>query len=330
MEVPLAGLIAALNMLPGRLAFNGGNELALPKQYYSSGFVAVLAAFLRSKNLTPEQFSCHHEYNAGYLRAIGLSKSVWGIDDYKQKRINAGATYAPLTHLDSRDAVDSGTGQINSCLRAMANSASVNYAQSPVFAELQAVVGELHDNVWSHGMNSGFSTAQRRKCPKDGVLIEFSLADCGMGFRNELQRARIPYVTTHREAIEWCLQKGNSSKLAVKLDPWAQSVPDDFLGASPFQAGVATFQNTGNHHQGLGLAKLFSLAKQYDGLLYLASGDHYLELQNGNLSYHELSHSWQGVAISLAIKESSFVAGGQPMQDVDSVDIFELMNVLRG
>ena len=330
MELPLAGLITALNMLPARLALNEGKSLALPKQYYSSGFVAVLAAFLRSKNLESSQFSCHHEYNEGYLKAIGLSKAVWGIDDYKLKRINAGATYAPLTHLASRDAVDEGTGQINGCLRAMANSASVNYAQSPVFAELQAVVGELHDNVWSHGMSSGFSTAQRRNCPKDGLLIEFSLADCGMGFMNELQRARIKEATTHREAIEWCIQKGNSSKLAVKQDPWAQSVPDDFLGSSPFQSGITTYQNTGNHHQGLGLAKLFSLAKQYDGLLYLASGDHYLELQNGNISYHELAHSWQGVAISLAIKESSFVVGGQPMQDVDSVDIFELMNVLRG
>lgn len=330
MELPLAGIIAALNMLPERFARNAGQNLALPRGYYSSGFVAVLAAFLRSKNLDSTRFSCHHESNAGYLKAIGLSKAVWGIDDYRLKRINAGATYAPLTHIGSKDAVDEGTGQINGCLRKMADSASFDYTSSPVFAELQAVVGELHDNVWSHGMNSGFSTAQRRTCPYNGSLIEFSLADCGMGFKNELQRANISDVTTHREAIEWCIQKGNSSKLAANQDPWAQSVPEDFLGSSPFQRGVATYQNTGNHHQGLGLAKLFSLAEKYDGLLYLASGDHYLEFQNGNVSYHELSHSWQGVAISLAIKESSFVVDGQPMQDVDSVDILELMNVLRG
>lgn len=326
----MAGLIAALNMLPERLALYDGKHLALPKQYYSSGYVAVLAAFLRNQGLASEQFSCHHEYNDGYLRAIGLSKAVWGIDNYKQKRINAGATYAPLTHLGSRDAVDEGTGQINGCLRAMANSSSVNYARSPVFAELLAVVGELHDNVWSHGMNSGFSTAQRRNCPKDGPLIEFSLADCGMGFRNELQRAKVKDVDTDRAAIEWCIQKGNSSKLAAKIDPWAQSVPEGFVGTSPFAKGVTTYQNTGNHHQGLGLAKLFSLAKQYDGLLYLASGSHYLELQNGCTAYHELAYPWQGVAISLAIKESSFIVGGHPAQDVDSNDIFELMNALRG
>ncbi|MEN5128520.1 hypothetical protein [Pseudomonas alloputida] len=326
----MAGLIDAINMLPRRLALGGGERLDLPKRYYSAGFVAALAAFLRHKNLDKDSFGCHHEYNEGYLKAIGLSKAVWGTDDYKLRRINAGETYAPLTHLQSRDAVDEGTGQINGCLRTMAKSSSVNYLQSPAFAELLAVVGELHDNVWSHGLDSGFSTAQRRTCPKDGPLIEFSLADCGMGFRNELQRARVENIATDRDAIDWCIQKGNSSKLAAKEDPWAQSVPEDFLGGRPFGNGVTTFQNTGNHHQGLGLAKLLSLAKQYDGLLYLASGDHYLELQNGIPSYRELSHPWQGVAISLAIKESSFVVGGQPIQDVDSDDVFELMNALRG
>jgi hypothetical protein len=325
----LAGVIDALNWLPRRLNMKSGTALALPKMYYSSGFIAVLAAFLKSRNLTAQQFSCHHTYNGGYLKAIGLSRAVWGIDDYKLRRINEGATYATLTHLQSRDAVDEGTGQINSCLRAMAKSAFVDYLTSPAFSELLAVVGELHDNVWSHGLNSGFSTAQRRECPTNGWLIEFALADCGMGFKNELLRARISGITSHQDAIEWCIQEGNSSKLAAKIDPWAQSMPEDFLGGSPFPDGVSTFQNTGNHHQGLGLAKLVSLAKSYDGILYLASGDCYMTLENGIISYQQLSYEWQGVAVSLAIKESNFIADGQPIEEAQS-DISELMNVLRG
>lgn len=326
----LAGVIEALNWLPRRLEMKSGTALALPKLYYSSGFIAVLAAFLRHRNLAADQFSCHHAYNSGYMKAIGLSRAVWGVDDYKHRRINAGATYATLTHLQSRDAVDEGTGQINGCLRAMAKLATVNYLESPAFSELLAVVGELHDNVWSHGLNSGFSTAQRRECPIDGWLIEFALADCGMGFKNELQRARIAGVTTHQDAIEWCIQKGNSSKLAAKLDPWAQSLPEGHLGASPFGEGTSTYENTGNHHQGLGLAKLVSLARTYDGVLYLASGDTYMALEDGIISYHGLSYDWQGVAISLAIKESRLMGGGQPMNDADSFGINELMNTLRG
>lgn len=327
----LAGVIEALNWLPKRLEMKKGSALALPKMYYSPGFIAVLAAFLKSRSLSAEQFSCHHTYNGGYLKAIGLSRAVWGVDDYKQRRINQGATYATLTHLQSRDAVDEGTGQINGCLRAMARSSLVNYSASPAFSELLAVVGELHDNVWSHGLNSGFSTAQRRECPVNGWLIEFALADCGMGFKNELHRARVAGISSHRDAIEWCIKEGNSSKLVERADPWAQSLPEDFEGEAPFGEEVAAFRgNNGNHHQGLGLAKLVSLARTYDGILYLASGDSYMVLENGIISYRELSYDWQGVAVSLAIKEPSFIADGQPYSDNDPIDISDLMNVLRG
>jgi hypothetical protein len=326
----LAGLIEALNWIPERYNSSKDGHLILPKRYISPGFVAALAAFIRSRGLTPEQFSCHHDYNGGYLKAIGLSLAVWGDDDYTRRRINAGATYAQLTHLRSRDAVDTATGQINGCLRSMASTSSLNYTKSRAFADLLSVVGELHDNVWSHGLNSGFSTAQRRECPQKGWLIEFALADCGMGFLNELQRAKISDIDSHRDAISWCVQEGHSSKLAKKADPWAQSVPDDLIGALPFPSSVDTFVNTGNHHQGLGLAKLVSLAKKYDGDLYLASGDHYLQLSSGITSLHALSHDWQGVAISLAIQESSFLAPDDDEQSTDSVDIFEIMQLIRG
>lgn len=319
------GLVSAINWLPDRLAMSTRGELALPKMYYTSGFVAVLAAFIRSQGLPSDKFRCHTEYNSGYMRAIGLSLAVWGNDDYEQRRINAGSTYAPLTHLSSRDAVDTATGQINGCLRKMATR--MEYKDSPAFRELLAVVGELHDNVWSHGLNSGFSTAQRRDCPENGWVLEFALADCGMGFLNELKRAKVAGVSTDQEAIAWCIQKGNSSKLAKKEDDWAQSVPEDFYGSSPFGADVNTFVNSGNHHQGLGLAKLLALAERYAGILYLASGDAVLEFKGGVIHFHPLSHHWQGVAISLTLKESAL--------SVDSIEddpdgLADFMSQLRG
>lgn len=323
----MADLITGIDWLPNRLEFSGNGSLILPKKYYTSGFVAVLAAFIKSRGLTPDQFGCHHEYNAGYFQAIGLSLAVWGDDDYRMRRRNAGSTYAPLTHLSSRDAVDSATSQINSCLRNFAKD--IGYRDSPAFLELLAVVGELHDNVWSHGLNSGFSTAQRRESPGNGWLIEFALADCGMGFLNELRRARIPGIETDAEAIHWCIQEGNSSKLATQEDPWAQSVPDDFSGRSPFGKAVSTFVNTGNHHQGLGLAKLLNLARRYDGTLYLASGSSFLQLVNGVTSLNPLSTPWQGVAISLALKESSLKADASS-NDTDMDEIADFMNILRG
>lgn len=319
------GLVSAINWLPIRLARSQRGVLELPRRYYTSGFVAVLAAFIRSHGITQDKVSCHTEYNSGYLRAIGLSLAVWGEDDYEPRRVNAGSTYATLTHLQSKDAVDAATGQINGCLRKMAQKTT--YRDSPAFRELLAVVGELHDNVWSHGLNSGFSTAQRRVCVENGPVLEFALADCGMGFLNELRRARVAGVSTDQEAIAWCIKKGNSSKLAKKEDDWAQSVPDDFYGSSPFGANVTTFVNSGNHHQGLGLAKLLALAERYDGILYLASGDTVLEYKGGEFCFGPLSHCWQGVAISLTLKESALSADSD---EDDPEGLADFMSQLRG
>lgn len=321
----MADLITGIDFLAQRLTPKG---LTIPKNYYTSGFVAVLAAFLKKNNITSNQFSCHHDSNAGYFKAIGLSKAVWGVDDYTMRRQNAGKNYAPLTHLDSKDAIDSATSQINSCLRAF--SKSTGYGESAAFVELLAVVGELHDNVWSHGLNSGFSTAQRRECPEKGWVIEFALADCGMGFLDELRRARISNVNTDTDAIKWCIEEGNSSKKPPIEDPWSQALPDDFVGDSPYGNQINTFVNTGNHHQGLGLAKLLSLAKNYGGTLYLASGFGYLKMSNGITSFGSLKNPWGGVAVSLTLSESRLI----PSEVTDSQDglsgLADLMKTLRG
>ncbi|MCU1751607.1 hypothetical protein [Pseudomonas sp. 6D_7.1_Bac1] len=325
----MASLIEALDWLPrhfGGLAPSA--EHVIPRGYYSPGFIAVLAAYLNHKGVKPESLTYACEQNQGYLAAVGLSKALWGIDDYQFERRNAGVNYAPLTPLASQDAVDQATTQINSCLRAYAAQGAADYSKSPAFKDLTHVVGELHDNVWSHGLSTGFSTAQRQLLRKGATdhVIEFSLADCGIGFLDELKRSGIQGIKSHQEAIDWCVQEGNSSKLATKVDAWAQSVPEDFLGSSPFGGAAICPAGNGNHHQGLGLAKLVELAQKYKGVLYLASGNCVMRmLHNGAIKYRPLHNPWKGVAISLSIKESSFMSAKAAEPD----DVDDIMNLLR-
>lgn len=301
---------------------------SLPGGYYTPGYVAALAAFFCDKGITAADFQCTDHYVRGYFSAIGLSRALWGNDDYLKGRVNAGANYAPLTALSTQEDVDAATASINSCLRTMARQGR-DYTGSPAFSELQMVVGELHDNVWSHGRNTGFSTAQRRRVAnEDDYELEFSLADCGIGFLNELKRTRISGIISHQDAIEWCIKEGNSSKLANARDEWAQSVPEDFSGAVPFGSGVEVFEAKPNNHQGLGLAKLMSLAKAHRGELYLASGDCVMHLDvNGTTSFSSVPNVWKGVAISLSLRESRLE---EAKLSPDSSAIEQLMNILRG
>ncbi|WP_144425208.1 hypothetical protein [Pseudomonas fluorescens] len=326
----MSSLINAMDWLPqnfGGLQTHEKHEL--PNDYYTPGFIASMAAYLSYKGVGQDDFVVLSQGNQGYFSAMGLSKALWGNDDYQFSRKNVGLNYSLLTPLASQDAVDDATAQINGCLRRLGSEAAADYSQSPAFKELLHVVGELHDNVWSHGLSTGFSMAQRRSCGANSTdfYIEFALADCGLGFLEELRLAKTPGIQSDRDAIEWCVQKGNSSKLAAKADEWAQAVPDDFLGSTPFGAAPITVRSNGNHHQGLGLAKLVELAKTYDGDLYLASGNSVMHIHNGATRYRPLQVPWKGVAISLTIKESSFLAVKQPLE-ADDVD--DIMRLLRG
>lgn len=328
----VSGILHAINFL-GRVGkrVSAGTPLKLRSDYYSAGYIVVLTAHLRRYNIKKAALTFVDAKNAGYFSSMGLSKALWGEDDYEHRRVKAGATFAPITPLDSKDAVDDATQQINSCLRKMAaNSPYFDYRDSDAFLELMHVVGELHDNVWSHGMERGFSAAQRGKSVKKGV-IEFALADTGLGFLGELLSSGIARkydITTDRQAMEWCIQEGNSSKLAQHQDDWGQALPEDHVGRSPYGDGTPTRSViNGNHHQGLGLAKLLTLAKRYDATLYIISGSAILHLEKGQLSFQESRFPWKGVAISLTLQESKMAEA----QAVPApADIDDIMNQLRG
>lgn len=299
-----------------------------PTGYFTPGYVAVAAAALSDRGLPRQDLVCLDGGVESYLSAVGFHQAVWRVDEYPLGRVNQGVNYSLVTALRGQYDVDTSTASINGCLRQMARQGR-DYTQSPAFGELTHVVGELHDNVWSHGKNTGFSLAQRRKdYSVDDYVLEFALADCGMGFLAELQRARKGEFTTHRAAIEWCIEEGNSSKLASAVDDWAQSLPEDYVGSSPFGGAVETVEASPNNHQGLGLAKLVSLAKLHQGDLYLASGNCLMRLDpSGTMSFRTLSYEWRGVAISLSLRESK-LEEATPVPD--SLEIEQLMNILRG
>lgn len=275
------------------------NSIYLDQDHYSPGYLCALAAYINLNNIKEKDFDTHPD-NMGYLRTLGFHKVLWSIND-SINRMNSGKNYSPLTPLIHPSEVDVANTTINSCIRNL-----VSNQRSEGISDLCKVVGELHDNVWSHGKSTGFSMAQRTKVPltngKDHFL-EFALADCGLGFLEELKRAKIN-TNSHEEAIKWCMKEGNSSKLKDS-DEWVQRLPEDHLGEDPMGCGEYIPEN---NHQGLGLAHLIKLIKKYKGDLHLCTGDTVFVVNSEGLEKTiKIKNEWKGVAISCKFKESELL-----------------------
>lgn len=300
------------------------NALNLPENHYQPGFIAVLAAYINHHKIKEDQFSLAE---SGYLKAINIHEALWGQDRYTQERVNVATNYSLVTALTNVEAVDIATGSINSCIRRLTFPEGRVGDYPKGIADLFHVVGELHDNVWSHGKSTGFSFAQRNAVPytnKKEYYLEFSLADCGKGFLRELQRVNIKGIDSHRDAIAWCIQEGNSSKHADLQDDWAQQIPSDFMGGSMFGPKVAVREKA-NNHQGLGLAHLMKLVNTYNGELQLATGNVCLEVTGDEMSYTDLPSEWPGVAISCRFKIHELAVDNNNNEDADT----ELMDIMR-
>lgn len=311
------GLLDALRTLPA----NEDCAIAPPAKL-RPGYFSVLAAYLKRKKI-PQNKVFLNERQATYSRTIMLQEAVWQSPGVIINRPNQGKSYSPIVHLCSLEAVDIATSTINDCLRSMTDP-----SRHAGLSDLFSVIGELHDNVWSHGKNSGFSTAQ-----KSNNKIEFCLADCGLGLLAELKSSRLNVADTHEQAINWCIQKGNSSKLINSNnedDEWAQALPNDFIGSSPFGGNIKqTYRNDGNNHQGLGLAKLIELVEKYNAELVLATGDRALTIDvNGNRQSVALPYEWEGVAISIQVCCNRLSEQATPQQNDN--DINTLIGKLRG
>lgn len=259
-------------------------------------------------------FDCHPKIS-GYLRTIGFNAAVFNAQQHNVSRVTIGTNYSPLVKLTSQADVDSATTTINSCIRQFA-------CRNRNISRLCHVVGELHDNVWAHGNATGFSMAQKWKVPNENdYFLEFGIADSGLGFLVELKNAKVP-VLNHVDAINWCIQEGNSTKII--RDDFAQVLPSDFLGAVPVSHTVP-YRTDGSNHQGLGLYQLVELVSEFNGELNILSGDHYLHVRHGVSEYRPVDIPWQGVAISCRFRESHL---NIELKDVSDDELTQIMRDL--
>lgn len=315
-------LIRTINEIPNLIA--DSNDLVnLPNEFLLPGFWAPFAAECSERHISFHQIVFATAAQEGYARAIKLENVLErGVDSYPHERVNCGKNYSPITALSCAALTDRANSTINSCLRHLCPGGAGR------LNDLCAVVGELHDNVWSHGMSTGYSMAQKFVPSGDECCIEFSLADKGLGFKAEMIGSG-NRVASHRDAIRWCIQRGNSTKLPP-TDPWAQREPEDRLGASVYGPNVATYTpRGGNHHQGLGLAKLVDLVTRSGGELQIVSGNAaYRIKENGETSFNTIGYKWRGVAISCRLRVSGLLLDDEPL-DADDEEINLILSRLK-
>lgn len=265
---------------------SGSNFLIRDNDFLTPSYIVTIAAHFKKNPMPLSSFQIQSESLQSYLTTIGFIEALWDIPCTNQ-RPNAGNTYSVLTLLDNEESTDDANTQIISCINKFTNH------QSDGLSSLKEVIGEVHDNVWSHGKSTGFSMTQRYKNGK----IEFALADLGGGFLKELKRVNLP-ISTHEEAIKWCIEKGHSSKKieAENYDDWTQQLPSDAIG-NPM--GKSAKYRKNNNHAGLGLAKLIELIQKYQGKLLIISGDSRLSIEpnSPNISYSPSIYCWDGVII---------------------------------
>jgi len=283
----------------------------IQNDYYSPGFWTGYVARARARNLNLQDLAISGNILA-YAKAIAIERALGQTDTFRYDRKCAGENYSPLVMLDSRELTDGAVSEINQCIRGLFNEEQ--YAEFT--ASICELVGDLLDNVWAHGKSTGFSMAQKWRGPLDGFLFEFAVADCGYGFLRELQRVGMT-VTNDREAIEWCIQPGNSTKKR-DVGEWEQRLPEDVMGNPMGRFGRVV--ESENHHMGLGLAKLVTAVEQFHGWCWLASGNAMLYISpDGQRSYINLPIPWQGVALSCRF-DSNRVTGTTPLYTGDEFE----------
>lgn len=289
---PIAGLL--LNRRCASVA--EALEVSFSMAYCGPGLWAALAVVARSEGWPHEKVVklLRDNKHLDYGRAIGIEAAIGAKDTYEKERVNRGANYSPLAVLDAEEKTNEATRDVAGCIRTWFNGSGLE----AFAAELSDVVGDLHDNVWSHAKSPGVSMAQKW-CQQENNCLEFALADAGYGFLGELTRSgvgRRQGVEDPAAAIAWCIVKGNSSKIKEE-DPWAQRLPEDAMG-NPI-GPIARIMTKENNHLGLGLAKLVELVTKFKGQLWLASDDAMLTIDTkGGRKYQRLPFSWKGVLLA--------------------------------
>jgi len=247
--------------------------------WVSPAVSAILAAVRIARVTTPVTFQGHA---LEYARINGL-RSVLEGEPVPRPESGAlcGTTYSPLASLATHPEVNACNERIGSVLQ------NALRAWPPaVLSALLDIIGELHDNVASHARARGYSAAQVY-----GSRLEYVVADCGQGLLKNAKRVR-PMMTTDVEAVEWAFERGTTS-CGDEPDPMAQRMPEDHIYGDA---------ELGDHHQGIGLAKVRDVVDRAGGSLWVATGSAHRVYGNGRWrDSYGAQPPWPGLAIELDI-----------------------------
>ena len=123
--------------------------------FFAPADIVLLSAVVEKYHYEKDFISSIESDAESYLRTIGVYEKLWGMTDNWQ-RPNKGYRYATLAKLEDPYAVNAANDQLKSCI----NSNLPHDIPPASRTALNHVIGELHDNVWSHGKSTGFSMAQ--------------------------------------------------------------------------------------------------------------------------------------------------------------------------
>lgn len=290
LELRLNSLYEALN-----------NHTLIHLSFVNPFDTAMLAAFIKKNSISKELIVPDDNVDS-YLNTIDFYNLVWN-EPRTNKQWTVGRSYCPLIELSSPEHTDTATTIIGNILERRCGEDAYSVID---------VIGELIDNVWSHGKALGYAVAQ---VSRDD--IKFSVVDIGKGFKNVLQEANISGIKSDIDAINWSIQKGHTSK--GQEDEWAQFLPFDSY-ENPFSSGVPIKEEE-NHHEGLGLYKLVDLVQKTKGNLSILSGQGLKFISAERELDSELKNHWQGVVIycTLNIRNIKNALQNSDASDIDAI-----------
>ena len=198
-------------------------------------------------------------------------------------------TCSRLCQIKDQTDIDVATSSIRALLRTHLDH------KFRVIQDIIKVVGELHDNIFSHAEGLGYSMAQIYK--GNTPRVEFAVVDAGIGLKRSVRAVKA--VKTDQEAVALCIGKGFSTK---KLSSsWAQKIDRDV--PNPFSDNVPTRRSSDNH-QGLGLYLLTELIEKLEGRLWICTGHASLVQNAGKRYYTANRYVWRGTAIAVSVSLS--------------------------
>lgn len=261
---------------------------------------ACLAAAKLAKQSPPESFSFSSEAT-GYAENSGLRYHLGLTDSSPSSGAREGLTYCQVAKLMNPAEVETCNTKIGSFLRTQLRGC----ANRRLINATCGVVGELHDNIASHADGCGFSAAQMYRGRER--VIRIGIADCGYGLNGSVQRSG--RSMTDLEAIEWCLQRGNTTarKASSSEDVFGpQRLPEDCL-SSPYPDHVETTSNA-SHHMGEGLYRLTELVAKTGGNTLVWSGSAQILYSSESRIPKNTDVHWLGTAIEIELPVAAFEA----------------------